>query len=145
MARGNIFEMSRYKENLGKMTEADFYEYAGKEFEYVEDNNDPRLVEQLRDVFKNAGAYILPDGGISIAKAVKWNYFAKRYIRFQELAKTLDINEFATSNLYNIRSVIEDKWGDCVYTKDAGMQTFDSWLRDAEDGVWYIGNIVFMH
>lgn len=150
--RGYIFEVSTTVDNLGTLGEDDFYGALSElGANYVEDVNGEEKLRIIQDTLKDLydqGAEKLEldsNFGIILTDACKENYFRKRYHAIKKMVSEMSLQEFATSDLYSLRSNIEDTYSDIVYFNDTEY-TFDRWLREAEvDVPYYFGNVIIMH
>lgn len=153
MARGNIYEMSMDIDNVGDVTESNFYEMAGIACEFVEDANAETENEKLVQIFKQYGAETGVeedfDGNmrpyIIFTEEVKINYFKSSFEKFKKLAESCSLEEFSTTSLYNLRFSILDPYGECVYINDT-LYEFEQFLRESlTHKKYYLGNVVWMN
>lgn len=146
--RGTIYEISKASENLGLMDESDFYEMIGVEFDYVKNEEKTEGASAAETFFKWLRSFGTPISGNSfvLTETVKEKIFSENYSKFKKLADSMTLREFATSNLYTLRSHIEDPYGDAVHTEEDSFLPLERWIREAETGVrYYVGNCVIMH
>ena len=146
--RGTIYEISKNPENLGVMDESDFYEMSGVEFDYVKNEEKVEGASAAETFLHWLKSFGTPISGNSfvLTEMVKEKIFSKNYAKFKELADSMTLREFATSNLYTLRSCIEDPYGDAVHTEEDAFLPLERWIREAETDVrYYVGNCVIMH
>ena len=146
--RGTIYEISKAPENLGLMDESDFYEMNGVEFDYVKNEEKTEGASAAETFLKWLRSFGTPISGNSfiLTETVKEKIFSENYSKFKKLADSMTLREFSTSNLYTLRSHIEDPYGDAVHTEEDSFLPLERWIREAETGVrYYVGNCVIMH
>lgn len=152
--RGYIYEVSEVTEGLGSMSESNFYERTGElGAGYVSDTDKAQAKREISNTINllvsNGAKEVEEDGfqGVILFQETKRKYFQDRYAKLNELVKGLSLDDFATSDMYGIRKVIEDTYGDAVYdSRYDESSTFDDWVRKAETGVpYYFGNVVLMN
>ena len=146
--RGTIYEISRTPENLGAMDESDFYEMSGVEFDYVKNEEKTEGTSEAGTFLNWLRSFGAPISGNSfiLTKTVKEKIFSENYSKFKKLTDNMTLREFSTSNLYTLRSCIEDPYGDAVHTKEDSFLPLERWIREAETDVkYYVGNCVIMH
>ena len=169
MARGYIYEMATDINTVGSFTESDLNgtSFIGGEVDFispVEDDKQEALRDDLRGRLIASGADVKEventeglqlDWGadkiisFQITQRVKNNWFRKRYESLvNQVNKLLCLRDFATDSikLGNLRSTIEDRYGDLVYLEDEGWATFDQFMRSADpETTYYIGNVILCH
>lgn len=146
--RGIIYEIRKSLENLGLMDESDFYEMNGVEFDYVKSEEKTEGASEAETFLKWLKSFGAPvsDNSFILTETVKEKIFSENYSKFKRLADNMTLREFSTSNLYTLRSCIEDPYGDAVHTEEDYFLPFERWIREAETDVrYYVGNCVIMH
>lgn len=139
MGRGTIFEISKRK--TGMINEENFYDIVPIMADYVEDSqNQDCLLNLLSKLGAKTGEnfFILTDD-------VKYQYFASRLDKIKEIVSNLTLEEFASSDMYTLKYLIENDYGDLVYENE-NLISLDQWIREADTGVkYFVGNTVYMH
>ena len=146
--RGIIYEIKKKTEHLGVMDESDFYEMNGVEFDYVKNEEKTEGTSEAGTFLNWLRSFGAPVSGnsFSLTETVKEKIFSENYSKFKKLAEKMTLREFSTSNLYTLRSCIEDPYGDAVHTEEDCFLPLERWIREAETGVrYYVGNCVIMH
>ena len=109
--------------------------------DYVEDSqNQDCLLNLLSKLGAKTGEnfFILTDD-------VKYQYFASRLDKIKEIVSNLTLEEFASSDMYTLKYLIENDYGDLVYENE-NLISLDQWIREADTGVkYFVGNTVYMH
>ena len=161
MARGMIYHITKQREDLGLMSEDDFYGMTGAlGCDYVEDCKDAsarNALERLHMALWDAGMKVHCTGmercwfsfhtpaDISRAKSV---YFEEKFKKMKQMADAITPEQFSSdsSEVYRLRMVIEDTFGDMVWD-GYELHTADRFIRKLEpDTVYYVAdNTVYMH
>lgn len=153
MARGTLYELEQDLELLGKADDNSFYEYAGNEFDYVVMASDPdREKQYLADMMAGYGmetGTVEYEGRtipyVEITQKGKEAYFSEALHRLQKIVASITLQDFMSDQIsWEIRSCVDDTYGDAVTCQDDEFQSLDRFMRTAE-GRYYIGKILFMH
>lgn len=156
MARGNLFEISTFIEDLGETNETDFYVQCGIIADFFSDIDPVKPTKELLFRFVSAGIETGvqddADGAsrpwFRLTERSRQEYFRPRYEDFKRVVSELTLEEFSTSTA-TITNLIETQYGDAVYVPDNAGTYFDSideFLRNASlDVKYYIGNVIFMN
>ena len=148
MARGYLFTVAEEREMLPEVN-ADIMAsgHESSQAEWYEDIKADFILEtmlsELGADFKKAGDSLYM--AVFPAEA-KEKHFKERYEDFIRLSKALSFKDFISSDLWDIKSAIEDTYGDAVIDEENCFHTFDSWLREMEPGeTYWFGNVILMH
>ena len=152
MGRGYCYEITTDKDNILFMGESDLYEYAQHEFDYASDLGKTESMETARDFAARISSDVEELEGengrflaVRITNEDKLRYFGNRLERARELINSITPEEFATSDCYELRSLIQDDYGDMVYL-NSSLYTLDAFVREADpDKTYYIGNACLIH
>lgn len=148
MARGNFYEVSKNPDELGSMTEEDFY--GSNEGSYFEDSKNSSMeIQTLFDVFHLHGMETGQgkDGRyyVVFTENGKESWFQSMFLKFKALADSMDLKTFSTTSMYQLKYAICDDWGDAVCVGST-LYPMDEFIREAEcNEKYYFGNVVFAH
>lgn len=156
MARGNLFEISTFIDDLGETNESDFYVNCGVIADWFSDVDPVKPTKELLSRFVSAGI----ETGVQddtegrsrpwfkLTERSRQEYFRPKYDAFKEAVEHMTLDEFSTRT-DTVTNLIETQYGDAVYVPDnAGVyyDSIDDFLRNASlDVKYYIGNVVFMN
>lgn len=148
MARGYLFTVAEEKDSIPNIN-ADGMALGSESWqaEWFEDLKTDFVLEStlssLGAAFKKAedGLYTATFGS-----GVKEKYFKARYEKFKKLSSELSFKDFTSSDLLEIKSAMEDGYGNAVIDEENCFHTFDSWLREMEpEKTYWFGNVILMH
>ena len=154
MARGFIFNISKYPEDL-EMDESDFYEtFDAMQVDYVRNcdreeaqEEKERFVKALRDRGAETGSN---ENGtyVVFTEQTKENCFKDRLNTLKNVVQNMTLDEFSrdTQKIWQIRMLINNTYEDAVFDS-YDFFTIDEWIRKLTAGEkYYVGNnVVFMH
>lgn len=148
MARGYLFTVSEEKTSIPNIN-ADGMALSGESWQ-AEWYEDLKTDFALESMLSNLGAdFKKTTDGLYTAvfrPGVKENYFKARYEKFICLSHELTFTDFISSDLLEIKSAIEDSYGNAVIDEEYCFHTFDGWLREMEPGkTYWFGNVILMH
>ena len=147
MSHSRIFELSKDKIDKDDYLTASYFDegsFVGEIAEYTSDSEDRDAdIDWLKKV--TDGVFeITKDGKVRFLNGGKVKYFANRYNSFMAKVRDMTIEQFSSGSYdaYVLREIIDDKFSFYVYA-DNGLDTLDSFIRDAAEGTeYYIGGIV---
>lgn len=169
MSRGIMYHITTAPENLGSMTEGDFYEDRhALNVDYVKDQppeaaraSVQRLVKRLEDAGFKATADESPDGepawridSLSETELLnaKIRFFRDRFEQARMVMEKLTVEQFATGapELQKLETLLRDRWGDMVYLGSEFGElsyTLDGAIREFQPNTtyWLAGNTVLLH
>ena len=149
MARGNFYEVSLDSNNIGNMTEEDFY--GSNEGDYFEDSLDSSV--DINALFNVLNSYGIKTGqgeddGLYYAiftETGKENWFRSQFLELKTAVESMDLKTFSTTSMYKLKKAICDYFGDAIYL-DGALYPLDEFIREAEcDKKYYFGNVVLAH
>lgn len=156
MARGNLFEISTYIDDLGETNETDFYVQCGVIADWFSDIDPVIPTKGLLARFQTAGI----ETGVQddaegrsrpwfrITERSRQDFFRSRFESFQKVVSEMTLEEFSTGT-DTIADLMETQYNDAIYVPDNTGVYYDSvdeFLRKASvDVKYYIGNVVLMH
>lgn len=147
MARGYLYELATEKDNLGNVTESDFYDKCGVYADYFENLAFYQTAtDELLKCLQSRGIDVnFEDKSFILTQETQLNYFKSNYQLFMKMAKDLTLEQFADpGKAYELSRFITDTYSDAVYIN--AFYDFDDFMRDAElDTRYYIGNVILMH
>lgn len=156
MARGNLYEISIDRDELGNMDESYFYNcLSAINADYVQNKEGEEKEEATAQFVEMMEKYGAETGSgdektvyFYVNDSVRQNYFRRRYDELKDKVQKLEFSSFISNRfeIWDIKHLLHDTYGDAVYYNDTYM-TVDTFLRAyAKDGErYYIGNVVFMH
>lgn len=153
MARGYIYEASRGVNDLGQMTEEDFYDACGFIADYFENADRKTGAEELLTFLSHRlveTGYDADDSGqewpwFRLTEKSKLSYFRPQYEEFRKKASEMTLEKFS-QDVYLFLDTIQDRYGPAMKLPDAWYGSIDEAFRNLETGVkYYIGNVVFAH
>lgn len=156
MARGNLYEISIDRDELGNMDESYFYDcLSAISADYVQNKEGEEKEEATAQFIEMMEKYGAKTGSgdektvyFYVNDSVRQNYFRRRYDELKDKVQKLEFSSFISNvfEIWDIKHLLHDTYGDAVYYNSEYM-TVDTFLRAyAKDGErYYIGNVVFMH
>lgn len=152
MARGVIYEIDKDPNQLFSMTEDCFYDFVD---DYVSEIEDPSysvtyLLEKCRAAGMQVGFEKFEDLEIPffvIDRSSREKFFEAKWEKLKEEVSMLSLSDFATGryDYWTVRYLLEDDYGDAVTCMADTLQSLDRFMREAEDGRYYIGRLFYMH
>lgn len=138
-----IYEIAEEKKDLGEMDETLFYEYVPAIFDQVNDYF--KDLDYLFSLFQEHGVMINKENySFCLTTKAKENLFAERFKKTKEEVANMDLNTFATSDLFTLRKLIYMDFDAYVFDPvEESIKQLDRWIREAKTNtVYYVGNIV---
>lgn len=148
MARGYIFEVAEEKDDLLNITADHFYERLSEfHVDYVSDEIDVDVVTQnFLEMLQQYGFSVdFAEKSFVVTTDGKMQYFRSRFAAVQKMITEMTLLTFATSELYSLRSLIQDDYSDIVCDPNGMCHDVDCWIRIADTHKYYIGGVVLMH
>lgn len=161
MGRGNIYYLTKRKDQDISFSERDYYDELDKlQLDYVEDQIGPAAevpLEYFRKYMKKLGAEIVPGDGDSLAfgfifsevEELKKNYFKPK---LEKLKKKVD--ELTLENVINtapdLDHICNDEFSDLIVLDVVAYDkqlTVDDFIRELEPNATYYvyHNVIYMH
>ena len=156
MAKGYLYEISSFINELGKTDESDFYDQCGVVADWFETVDPVKPTKELLCRFHQAG---IENGTeedsegntrqwFKLTSSSRQEYFRPLYEEFKRAAHDMPLEKFSTG-IYTIENLLETQYGDAIYISDHTGVYYDSiedFLRNAEmDIKYYVGNVIYMH
>lgn len=155
--RGNVYIIGLDPENMpytdadnlasgsGTASEAEWFQNSDRE---QAEKAAEFLVKTLGGKYEPLSKYEGIVGRAKFPKNVKELYFEKRYEKLKDLVSKMTLTKFASGDVYELRSTIEETYGDMVWTDGEDfLLTLDSWVRSIRAGKWYYfgDNVIAAH
>lgn len=146
--RGFIYEVSDSPNDIFSMEEDDFLGLTSmlgcSMVKKIPDEQLESMKRVFTKLFSEYGASDYSVDSLTLTDSTKKNFFFNRFCQFRKTVETMTLEDFAESDPYAVRELLENSYGDMVFY-NSDLFPLDRWVRNAPvNTTLYLGNVIIM-